>query len=116
MLDPNGFVNTTNACNFFIVKRGEVWTSSGDYCMNGVTRQKVIDLCRASDIPVFEKNYSLYEAYGADEAFLTGTFGAQTPVYSIDGKVIGNGKAGPVTRKIRGLYKKLIDEYLQERQ
>ena len=89
MLDPHGFVNTTNACNFFIVRRGEVWTSTGDYCMNGVTRQKVIDLCRANAIPVFEKNYSLYEAYGADEAFLTGTFGAQTPVASIDGKPIG---------------------------
>lgn len=116
MLDPNGFVNTTNACNFFIVRKDEVWTSSGDYCMNGVTRQKVIDLCRDAQIPVFEKNFSLYEAYAADEAFLTGTFGAQTPVYSIDGKIIGNGKAGPMTEKIRALYKMLIDEYVQEAQ
>ena len=61
MLDPHGFVNTTNACNFFIVRQGAVWTSTGDYCMSGVTRQKVIDLCRANDIPVFEKNFSLYE-------------------------------------------------------
>ena len=80
MLDPLGFVNTTNACNFFIVRRGEVWTSTGDYCMNGVTRDKVIGLCRQNDIPVFEKNFTLFETYGADEAFLTGTFGAQTPV------------------------------------
>ena len=109
MLDPNGFVNTTNACNFFIVRRGEVWTSSGDYCMNGVTRQKVIDLCRANDIPVFEKNFSLYEAYGADEAFLTGTFGAQTPVAEIDGKTIGTGSR-PLTQKIRDLYKGLVRE------
>ena len=109
MLDPHGFVNTTNACNFFIVRKGEVWTSTGDYCMNGVTRQKVIDLCRANDIPVFEKNYSLYEAYGADEAFLTGTFGAQTPVYQIDGKRIGNHYgAGPVTQHLQKLYKELI--------
>ena len=108
MLDPHGFVNTTNACNFFIVRGGAVWTSTGDYCMNGVTRQKVIDLCRANDIPVFEKNYSLYEAYSADEAFLTGTFGAQTPVTSIDGKVIGTGKAGPITRRLRDLYADLI--------
>ncbi|MCG7519046.1 D-amino acid aminotransferase [Ruegeria sp. Ofav3-42] len=109
MLDPHGFVNTTNACNFFIVRRGEVWTSTGDYCMNGVTRQKVIDLCRANDIPVFEKNYSLYEAYGADEAFLTGTFGAQTPVASIDGKKIGEYEgAGPMTRRLRELYKELV--------
>jgi len=107
MLDPHGFVNTTNACNFFIVRKGEVWTSSGDYCMNGVTRQKVIDLCRENGIPVFEKNYSLYEAYGADEAFLTGTFGAQTPVAEIDGKSIGTGER-PVTVRIRELYKELV--------
>ena len=107
MLDPHGFVNTTNACNFFIVRGGEVWTSTGDYCMNGVTRQKVIDLCRANGIPVYEKNYSLYEAYSADEAFLTGTFGAQTPVAEIDGKPIGAGER-PLTRRIQGLYKELI--------
>jgi branched-chain amino acid aminotransferase len=109
MLDPHGFVNTTNACNFFIVRRGEVWTSTGDYCMNGVTRQKVIDLCRADGIPVFEKNYSLYEAYGADEAFLTGTFGAQTPVVEIDGKPIGDGSRS-ITNHIRALYKNAIAE------
>jgi branched-chain amino acid aminotransferase len=107
MLDPHGFVNTTNACNFFIVRRGEVWTSTGDYCMNGVTRQKVIDLCRGHNIPIFEKNFSLYEAYGADEAFLTGTFGAQTPVAEIDGKKIGNGDR-PVIQRIRELYKSLV--------
>ncbi len=107
MLDPHGFVNTTNACNFFIVRRGEVWTSTGDYCMKGVTRQKVIDLCRDNGIPVFEKNYSLYEAYGADEAFLTGTFGAQTPVGEIDGKTIGTGDR-PITKKIQALYKQAI--------
>ena len=113
MLDPHGFVNTTNACNFFIVRGGEVWTSTGDYCMNGVTRQKVIDLCKTNDIPVFEKNYSLYEAYGADEAFLTGTFGAQTPVAEIDGKTIGEQTgAGPVTQEIQRLYKDLIADHL----
>ena len=109
MLDPHGFVNTTNACNFFIVRRGEVWTSTGDYCMKGVTRQNVIDLCRANGIPVFEKNYSLYEAYGADEAFLTGTFGAQTPVAEIDGKPVGTGD-WPMTRRIRNLYKTLVEQ------
>lgn len=107
MLDPHGFVNTTNACNFFIVRNGAVWTSTGDYCMNGVTRQKIIDLCRANDIPVFEKNFSLYEAYSADEAFLTGTFGAQTPVAEIDGKTIGYGTR-PVMMRLRALYKTLI--------
>src|SRR6056297_4150622 len=108
MLDVHGFVNTTNACNFFIVRRGEVWTSTGDYCMNGITRQKVIDLCRANDILVFEKKFSLVDTYGADEAFLTGTFGAQTPVGDIDGRVIGDGALGPVTKRIQDLYKALI--------
>ena len=108
MLDVHGFVNTTNACNFFIVRKGEVWTSTGDYCMNGITRAKVIDLCRANGIPVFQRNFSLVDTYGADEAFLTGTFGAQTPVGSIDGRVIGSGQMGPVTERLRGLYKQLV--------
>lgn len=116
MLDPYGFVNTTNACNFFIVRRGAVWTSTGDYCMNGVTRQKVIDLCRANGVPVFERNFSLVDAYGADEAFLTGTFGAQTPVAAIDGKPVGAGAgAGPVTRRIQQLYKDLVAAHVAER-
>jgi len=109
MLDPHGFVNTTNSCNFFIVRRGEIWTSTGDYCMNGVTRQKVIDLCRANDIPVLERNYSLYEAYGADEAFLTGTFGGLTPVAEIDGKPVGDGDR-PVMERLWKLYKRAVDE------
>lgn len=109
MLDVHGFVNTTNACNFFIVRNGEVWTSTGDYCMNGITRQKVIDLCRANGIPVYERNFSLVDTYGADEAFLTGTFGAQTPVSEIDGRVIRDGM-GPVTARIRALYKDMIKQ------
>jgi branched-chain amino acid aminotransferase len=108
MLDVHGFVNTTNACNFFIVRKGEVWTSTGDYCMNGITRQKVIDLCRANGIPVYERNFSLVDTYSADEAFLTGTFGAQTPVGMIDGRVIGTGQMGPMTERLRGLYKNLV--------
>ena len=108
MLDVHGFVNTTNACNFFIVRKGEVWTSTGDYCMNGITRGKVIDLCRANGIVIFERNFSLVDTYGADEAFLTGTFGAQTPVASIDGRQIGTGQMGPVTERLRGLYKALV--------
>ena len=108
MLDIHGFVNTTNACNFFIVRKGQVWTSTGDYCMNGITRQKVIDLCRAHGIPVFERNFSLVDTYAANEAFLTGTFGAQTPVGSIDGRQIGSGQIGPMTERLRGLYKALV--------
>ncbi len=114
MLDPHGFVNTTNACNFFIVRQGEVWTSTGDYCMNGVTRQKVIDLARADGIVMREKNFSLYEAYSADEAFLTGTFGAQTPVASIDGKPIGD-CTRPVTARLQSLYKDLIKTHVEAR-
>jgi branched-chain amino acid aminotransferase len=108
MLDIHGFVNTTNACNFFIVRRGQVWTSTGDYCMNGITRQKVIDLCQAHGIPVFQRNFSLVDTYSADEAFLTGTFGAQTPVGQIDGRVMGSGQMGPITARLRDLYKQLV--------
>ena len=108
MLDVHGFVNTTNACNFFIARKDQVWTSTGDYCMNGITRQKVIDLCRANNIPVFERNFSLVDTYSADEAFLTGTFGAQTPVGEIDGRRIGTGEIGPMTERIRTLYKALV--------
>jgi branched-chain amino acid aminotransferase len=108
MLDVHGFVNTTNACNFFIVRKGEVWTSTGDYCMNGITRGKVIQICRDEGIPVFERNFSLVDTYSADEAFLTGTFGAQTPVGTIDGRTIGTGQMGPMTERLRGLYKELV--------
>lgn len=110
MLDPHGFVNTTNACNFFIVKKGAVWTSSGDYCMNGITRAAVIDLCRAEGIAIHERNYTLVDTYSAEEAFLTGTFGAQTPVFEIDGRQIGEGTAGPVFARIRAAYKAMIAE------
>jgi branched-chain amino acid aminotransferase len=108
MLDPQGFVNTTNSCNFFIVRKEEVWTSNGDYCMNGITRRKTIELCRANDISITERNFSLVDTYGADEAFITGTFGAQTPVCEIDGRLIGDGGAGPVTQRLQQLYKTLV--------
>ncbi|MDD7969669.1 D-amino acid aminotransferase [Roseinatronobacter alkalisoli] len=108
MLDVHGFVNTTNACNFFIVRKGEVWTSTGDYCMNGITRRAVIDLCRGNGIPVYERNFSLVDAYSAEEAFLTGSFGAQTPVSEIDGRRIGDGQLGPVTARIRDLYMDMV--------
>ena len=113
MLDPFGFVNTTNACNFFVVRRGEVWTSTGDYCLNGITRRKVIELCRENAIPVRERNFSLVDAYSADEAFLTGTFGAQTPVFEIDGRAIGDGRAGPFLLRIRDLYKELVKRHCE---
>ena len=104
MLDPHGFVSTCNSTNFFIVRKGEVWTSTGDYAMKGITRQKTIDVCKANGIPVFEKNFSLVDVYSADEAFVTGTFGAQTPVIDVDGRTIGEGKPGAMVKKIRELY------------
>jgi len=108
MLDVHGFVNTTNASNFFIVRKGEVWTSTGDYCLNGITRGKVLALCHENGIMARERNFTLVETYSAEEAFLTGTFGAQTPVGTIDGRVIGTGEMGPVTARIRALYKALV--------
>ena len=113
MLDVNGFVCTTNSCNFFIVRSGEVWTSTGDYCLNGITRQKVIEICKLEGILIFEKNFSLVEVYGADEAFLTGTFGAQVPVGLVDGRPIGNGVAGDITKRIRSAYFDLIEKNTQ---
>lgn len=108
MLDPHGFVNTTNSCNFFIVRKGEVWTSTGDYCMPGITRAHVIELCEANGIPCRIGNFGLIETYSADEAFLTGTFGAQTRVARIDGRQIGADVPGPVFLKIRALYARMI--------
>ena len=110
MLDPFGFVNTTNSCNFFIVRRGEVWTSTGAYCMNGITRAHIINLCRQNGIPVFEKNYALVDTYGADEVFLTGTFGALTPVASIDGRAVPHAP-GPMTTRLSGLYADLVHRH-----
>ena len=110
MLDPNGFVNTTNSCNFFIVKNNQVWTSTGDYCINGITRGKVIQLCNDNEIPVLEKNFSLTDTYSADEAFLTGTFGSQTFVSEIDKRLIGAGTMGPITKFIKELYTELIKD------
>ena len=108
MLDPQGFVATCNSTHFFIVRKGEVWTSSGDYCLGGITRGKIIDLCRANDIPVFEKNFSLAKCYGAEEAFTTGTFAGLAPVGQIDGRVIGSGARGAMVKRLQGLYLELI--------
>ncbi len=108
MLDPHGFVNTTNSCNFFIVKNGEVYTSSGDYCMNGITRKKVIHVCKQNNITVHEKNYSLVDVYSADEAFITGTLGSLRHVVNIDGRKIGNSiEPGPINTKLKRLYLEL---------
>ena len=113
MLDIHGFVATCNATNFFMIKDDEVWTSTGQYCMNGITRGNVIRVCREHDVPCYQKNFSLYDVYGADEAFVTGTFGGLTPVVKIDGRIIGNGVYGPLTRKLSEWYERLIDQVSQ---
>lgn len=110
MLDVNGFVSTCNATNFFIIKNGEVWTSTGQYCMNGITRAKVIESCQRNGIVCHQKNFSLFDVYGADEAFVTGTFGGLTPVTKIDGRPIGEKTYGDMTRKLSGFYNDLIAE------
>lgn len=109
MLDINGFVATCNATNFFMVMKGEVWTSTGQYCMNGITRAKVIKVCETQGIPCYQKNFSLFDLYGADEAFVTGTFGGLTPVIKVDGRIIGDGIHGTMTRRLDALYEEVID-------
>ena len=108
MLDPHGFVATCNSTHFFIVRKGEVWTSSGDYCLGGITRSNVIQLCREEGIPVFQKNFSLTDVYGADEAFVTGTFAGVVPVTEVDGRDLTDGR-GPMVERLQQLYKALMD-------
>ncbi len=109
MLDPHGFVATCNSTHFFIVKKGAVWTSSGDYCLDGITRGVVIQLCEDNDIPVYQKNFSLTDVYSANEAFVTGTFAGLAPVSEIDGRVIGDGERGPVVESLQQLYLDLLE-------
>lgn len=113
MLDIHGFVATCNATNFFIVKNGEVWTSTSKYCMNGITRAKVIEVCKSNGITCFEKDFSLFDVYGADEAFVTGTFGGLTPVTKIDGRQIGEGTFGKTTTQLSQWYEELIETTLK---
>ncbi|NNF94499.1 MAG: aminotransferase class IV [Altererythrobacter sp.] len=108
MLDPHGFVATCNSTHFFIVRKGEVWTSSGDYCLGGITRSNVIQVCREEGIPVLEKNFSLTDVYGADEAFVTGTFAGVVPVTEVDGRDLTEWR-GPMVERLQGLYKALMD-------
>eukprot|EP01024_Parvocaulis_polyphysoides_P003853 TRINITY_DN110060_c0_g1_i1.p4 TRINITY_DN110060_c0_g1~~TRINITY_DN110060_c0_g1_i1.p4 ORF type:complete len:141 (+),score=13.18 TRINITY_DN110060_c0_g1_i1:69-491(+) len=104
MLDPNGFVATCNSVHFFIVRKGEVWTSTTKYIMPGITRQNILKLCAENGIPYKELDYSLMQVYGADEAFVTGTFAGIIPVACVDGRRIGNEIPGCITRKLAILY------------
>ena len=118
MLDPQGHVATCNSTHFFIVRRGELWTSGGMYCLGGITRANVLRAARDAGIPAYERDFSLVDVYGADEAFVTGTFAGLTPVVDVDGRPIGHptrplpvhadgGAAGPMTRRLSELYKAL---------
>ncbi len=110
MLDVAGYVSTCNATNFFIVTGGQVWTSTGEHCLNGITRGLVIELCHATGIPVYERAFSLSDVYRADEAFVTGTFGALTPVIEVDGRPIGGPPPGPLTAQLSDAYRAALDE------
>ena len=108
MLDMNGNVSTCNSTNFFIVKNGEVWTSTGEYCLPGITRGNIIKLCHENHIPVFEKNFQMKDVYSADEVFVTGTFAGVIPAIQVDDITIGNGNSGLITEKLYHLYKSKI--------
>src|SRR3954453_9038475 len=109
MLDPHGFVATCNSTHFFIVSGDEVLTSDGRYCLAGITRANVLEICRANGIPARETTFSLTDVYAAGEAFVTGTFAGIVPVRSVDGRTIGDGKRGPVVERLQSLYRALVD-------
>lgn len=114
MLDLNGFVSTCNATNFFMIKHGELWTSTGQYCMNGITRNNILKVARENNMVAKEKNFSLYDVYDADEAFVTGTFGGVTPVTKIDGRIIGNGTYGSLSQQLSKWYIDLIHSEVEK--
>lgn len=121
MLDPNGFVATCNSTHFFVVRRGpdgvqQVWTSTGQYCLGGITRGNVLRCCREASVPAFERTFSLTDVYGADEAFVTGTFAGLVPVGSVDGRTIGSGPRGPMVERLQRLYAELVDRDVAARE
>ncbi|HJL55104.1 MAG TPA: aminotransferase class IV [Candidatus Thalassarchaeaceae archaeon] len=109
MLDPHGFVSTCNSTHFFMVKDGEVWTSTGEFCLDGITRRKVLGLCQENGIPSYERNFDLSDVRSADEAFVTGTFAGLTPVVSFDGEPMSDGSRGPLCERLQGLYIDLVE-------
>ena len=109
MLDPTGAVATCNATNFFVIRDGGVWTSTGHYNLNGITRQVVLEVAPRAGLTAHQVPFSLTDVYSADEAFVTGTFGGLTPVIEVDGRMIGDGRPGPVTARLRHLYLKAVE-------
>jgi len=112
MLDPHGFVATCNSTHFFIVRKGEVWTSSGKYCLGGITRAVTLEVCREAGIPAIEKDFSLTDVYGADEAFVTGTFAGIVPVRKVDGRQLSC--RGPMVERLQGLYRERVERDAEE--
>ncbi len=108
MMDPHGFVSTCNSTHFFMVKGGEVWTSSGEYCLEGITRAKVLELCAINAIPFSERNFTFEDVNSAEEAFVTGTFAGLTPVTSFDGRPVGDGRRGAMCEQLQNLYRELV--------
>ena len=108
MMDPHGFVSTCNSTHFFMAKDGEVWTSSGEYCLEGITRGKVLELCNSNGIPYSERNFTFEDVNSAEEAFVTGTFAGLTPVVSFDGGPVGDGNRGPICEHLQNLYQELV--------
>jgi branched-chain amino acid aminotransferase len=115
MLDPHGFVATCNSTHFFVVRKGEVWTSTGDYCLGGITRSNVLRICSDADITARERNFSLTDVYGSDEAFVTGTFAGIVHVHTVDGRRIGSGVRGPTVARLQELYARLLEEDVARR-
>jgi len=113
MLDPHDFVTTCNSTNFFIVRNEDVWTSTGEYCLNGVTRGSIIRLCKEYDIHVYEKNFNVEDVHTADEVFVTGTFAGVIPVISVDGKIIGDGTRGSITKSLQNWYTLDIEKLVE---
>jgi branched-chain amino acid aminotransferase len=112
MLDPHGFVATCNSTHFFIVRKGEVWTSSGKYCLGGITREVVLEIAREAGIPAIEKDFSLTDVYGADEAFVTGTFAGIVPVREVDGRALEC--RGPMVERLQQLYGERVGRDIAE--
>ena len=108
MMDPHDFVSTCNSTHFFMAKGGEVWTSTGEYCLDGITRGKVLELCNSNGIPYSERNFTFEDVNSAEEAFVTGTFAGLTPVVSFDGSPVGDGNRGPICEHLQNLYQELV--------
>tara|TARA_B100000029_G_C17294143_1_gene858134 strand:- start:130 stop:819 length:690 start_codon:yes stop_codon:yes gene_type:complete len=109
MLDPHGYVSTCNSTHFFMVKDNAVLTSTGDFCLHGVTRQNIIDICKTNSIPIYEKNFSLSDVYECDEAFVTGTFGGVVPVNEIDGHELEALRDNSIVSLLQSYYNDLVE-------